>query len=532
LQITSIPLDRIHAGDNPRTEFDEQRLAELTASIKAEGVLDPIRVVTNADGYRIESGERRFRAAQAAGLTEIPAIVVAEAGESVDEYVRALVTNLQRDDMNPVDEARAYKQLIDKHGLTPKGVAERLNVAQARVTQRLELLDLPTGVQQLYFDRKLRLDCRGVLADISKVSGELAEEVATRVAGRDEYGSVLAKDPMRVVAWVVSEIVKEGGKKRGWFVIPNSFPRKMLGLKKTQEEAAKGFDANWGEWKPEYTPDDMAAAVAVGCAYSAKGPDEDAPQTGIVVDAQWMKDTFDVIYQREVGRRKRIAEQNAKDAAAAKSNKIPHTVGAQATNDAEKEKQAAFNKAEREALKAAKQAARAANLELGRKLYTEFSVNVGEIDLQAARTIAAACLSHRTSDLFLGGLRYCFPEFQEEKDGKVTYVSGVVDAGSKLIKWVQSDTPGETIRRTLIVLACAHYADAGAVGQSDRRGGLREEQGGGGSQVVEAMGLFRPLENTMKEFVPAGLRGKQKPSDKLMAKFREGWAKEHSTDGK
>jgi ParB family chromosome partitioning protein len=151
---TEVPLARIRPNPlQPRRTMDEADLESLAASIADHGVLLPILVTQTLDGYQIVAGERRFRAAQLAGLERIPVVIRQVAGR--DQLELALVENLQREDLNPVEEALAYRQLIDEFGLTQEDVAARIGRARSTVANTLRLLDLDTKVQQLVIDGAL-----------------------------------------------------------------------------------------------------------------------------------------------------------------------------------------------------------------------------------------------------------------------------------------------------------------------------------------------------------------------------------------
>jgi ParB/RepB/Spo0J family partition protein len=147
-EVRFIALSRISPGEdfNPRTGRDPQRFAQLVASVKADGVLQPLLVTpdTDGDGFRIVAGEGRWLAAGEAGVVEVPVHVV-----TVDERTGglelAMAENLARQDLDPVQEAHGYERLRTA-GLTKKGIAERLGIAQKRVTDRLELLKLPVAL--------------------------------------------------------------------------------------------------------------------------------------------------------------------------------------------------------------------------------------------------------------------------------------------------------------------------------------------------------------------------------------------------
>ena len=135
----------------PRTRFDEEAMASLAASIKEVGVLQPILVrQTEDDEYELIAGERRWRAARRAGLQTMPVIV--QASTDVLSLEQALVENLHREDLNPLEEAAAYQQLVDAFGYTHEQVAVRVGKSRAVVTNTLRLLQLPAGVQRALAD--------------------------------------------------------------------------------------------------------------------------------------------------------------------------------------------------------------------------------------------------------------------------------------------------------------------------------------------------------------------------------------------
>jgi len=130
----------------PRLAFEPDKLEELAASIKENGVIQPIVVRPVGGGYEIVAGERRWRAAQKAGLTRIPAVVQEVSDQKMLEM--ALVENIQRDDLSPVEEAHAYQLLLDQFGLTQEQVAQRVGRSRTAVTNTLRLLRLPSAIQK------------------------------------------------------------------------------------------------------------------------------------------------------------------------------------------------------------------------------------------------------------------------------------------------------------------------------------------------------------------------------------------------
>jgi ParB family chromosome partitioning protein len=153
--LQEIPVSAVQPNTfQPRTTFDEESLAALTASIRELGVLQPILVrPRGADGFELVAGERRWRAAKRAGLQTIPAIVRPVADTRVLE--QALVENLQREDLNPIDEAAAYQQLVEDFHVTHEEIATRVGKSRAAVTNTLRLFQLPASIQKMVADAKL-----------------------------------------------------------------------------------------------------------------------------------------------------------------------------------------------------------------------------------------------------------------------------------------------------------------------------------------------------------------------------------------
>lgn len=144
----TIEISKITRNPNqPRKNFDETALQELADSIRQNGVLQPILVRKVGGKYQIVAGERRYQASQLAGLKEIPAVV-----RDIDDkevFQLALIENLQRSDLSPMEEAKGYRQLIDSQGLTQEGLAKILSKSRSAIANTLRLMDLPTVVQEM-----------------------------------------------------------------------------------------------------------------------------------------------------------------------------------------------------------------------------------------------------------------------------------------------------------------------------------------------------------------------------------------------
>jgi ParB family chromosome partitioning protein len=165
----------------PRGIFDEAKLDELAQSISANGVVQPLIVRPKQNRFELIAGERRWRAAQRAGLTRIPAIVRQVSDDKVLEL--ALIENIQREDLNPIEEARAYKNLIDTVGLTQEVVAERVGRDRSYVTNFLRLLRLPDDIQELVKMGRLSTGHARTLLSLPDIAAQ--RRLARKIIERD-----------------------------------------------------------------------------------------------------------------------------------------------------------------------------------------------------------------------------------------------------------------------------------------------------------------------------------------------------------
>lgn len=149
--------------NQPRTHFNETELEELSESIREHGVLQPLLVRKKGKRYEIIAGERRYQASKIAGLKELPVIVKDVDDQAVMEL--ALIENLQRSDLNPIEEARGYKQLIKASGMTQEALSKAVSKSRSTITNSLRLLDLPEAVQEYLYEGKLTAGhARAILA--------------------------------------------------------------------------------------------------------------------------------------------------------------------------------------------------------------------------------------------------------------------------------------------------------------------------------------------------------------------------------
>lgn len=177
-ELREIEIDLIRPGEQqPRNTFDEAKLQELAQSIRASGIIQPLLVRRRGGLFELVAGERRWRAAQLAGLTRVPAIVRDIADENLLEL--ALIENIQRQELNAIEEANAYRRLIETLGLTQEEVAQRVGRDRTFITNYLRILKLPNEIQSLLEQEKLTFGHARALLGIS--DPQLQRRIAQRI---------------------------------------------------------------------------------------------------------------------------------------------------------------------------------------------------------------------------------------------------------------------------------------------------------------------------------------------------------------
>ena len=175
---SEVDLDSIVPGPmQPRTHFDEAALQSLAESIRSHGIVQPLLVRRKGDGYELVAGERRWRAAKLAGMTRAPVVVKEVPDESLLEI--ALIENIQRENLNPIEEAQAYRKLIETVGLTQEALASRVGRDRSYITNYLRLLKLTEDVQQLVKDGRLSTGHARALLTLSQP--DLQRRIARQV---------------------------------------------------------------------------------------------------------------------------------------------------------------------------------------------------------------------------------------------------------------------------------------------------------------------------------------------------------------
>lgn len=181
--------------DQPRTDLDEESIAELADSISKVGVLQPIIVRPLGESYQIIAGERRWRASRKAGLERVPVRVLSTS--EVESLEIALIENLQREDLNAIEEARGYRRLLSEHQMTQAELADKVSKSRSAITNALRLLDLPDEVQDLVYGGKLSAGHARAVLSVPDEAARL--KLATKIA--DEGLSVReAENLARLIA--------------------------------------------------------------------------------------------------------------------------------------------------------------------------------------------------------------------------------------------------------------------------------------------------------------------------------------------
>lgn len=207
--VRSIPIGLIDNNPGqPRKVFNEERLEELAQSISQHGIVQPLIVKKNGERYTIIAGERRFRAARLAGIEEVPAIVRDMDGREVMEV--ALIENIQRENLNPMEEAAAIRFLMEEHDLTQEEVAKRLSKSRPAIANSVRLLQLPESVQDKLREGRIQPGHARVLAAIT--DEELLEKTAEKCA--ENGWSVRETEEQVKKAMTLAELHKRPRKRR------------------------------------------------------------------------------------------------------------------------------------------------------------------------------------------------------------------------------------------------------------------------------------------------------------------------------
>lgn len=228
-ELKKLPVEKICRGEyQPRLNIDPDALQELSESIKAQGLIQPIIVRRLDDGrYELIAGERRWRAAQMAGMHEISALVRRIPNKTV--AAMSLIENIQREDLNPLEEAQAINRLILEFGLTHQQTAESIGRSRSAISNALRLLDLEPETKSMLDARKLNM---GHARALLMLKGRVQVEIAAKVAERQ----MSVRETEKLVKQILEE--QSGGEK------PKEAPKKSIEVRKLEQDLADRLGSN------------------------------------------------------------------------------------------------------------------------------------------------------------------------------------------------------------------------------------------------------------------------------------------------
>jgi ParB/RepB/Spo0J family partition protein len=458
----TVALKEIHVAEqfNPRRRFEQKQLDELARSIALHGLLQPLVVAADDDGYRLIAGERRYRAAQLAGLEEVPVVVRASDGSSAGLEL-AIVENVERVGLDVVEEARAYRRLMDEQGLTRKGVAERLGIAQKRITERLQILELPEELHPKLAAGEIPPAAVKPLAGLAKLHPRLPAVAVAEVErdvdpnGWEEpvtWRDVVA-DPLAVVTQrAAGELPPDVYS--AWAEYPmERFSLTDKARKDLDKLAKLGHEAS----QLRFGDEERQQAEALGALHGSLIVGQDvADQLACDRIARALKEAR-AQQRRQREQQRRRAEDNGDGQGDAHSVRSEEEVAEQ-------------RRREREAEREAKRRAAAHNAELGAAVVKGFA----KVKLHdcVVKILATLNLGGELDQLAMRGARYGFPGWVEHTQTgagrpKTVYIDRRDDAGAKAREYLSvAKTAQELAGRLLALVAMARYADEGAVAQS------------------------------------------------------------------
>jgi ParB/RepB/Spo0J family partition protein len=501
-EVRLVPLGEIQIADggNPRRRFDEQALSELAASIGQHGVLQPLVVATHDGGYTLIAGERRYRAAKLAGLTQVP-VSVRDASEHAIEL--AVDENLHRQDLDPVEEAHAFQTILQSGRLSKKALAERVSKSPQYVNERLRLLDLPEPIQQAVAAGTIPVRLAKPLIAMAKVSEAVACAcVALVVKGVADIAD-LEERPERVIGCLGDHEWPEPQPLALAVSSYQHYPLDSLPLPDGCEDIRERVEALGEAVGFSFGQEEADAARSYGCLLECKH--DRFWSSSFITDPAFVADRVRLQLdhlERQAKRAQRDAERQ-RPAATAEAD------------DVEKERR----RQERQQKSEAKEAATAANFELGRKLQLRY--DAPKITTPVAKLIALLILDRDADKLAGRGLRYVREDWQviepKEVRGKTVEQSRypeASEAADALYAAIErARTPEQVIGRLLQALIAAHAADEDALPMSKRVFyDLTGRYGDGPTLEIPAI-----LDRLAKPVLPRHLAAKARQNDEAQA---------------
>ncbi|HZR90886.1 MAG TPA: ParB/RepB/Spo0J family partition protein [Gaiellaceae bacterium] len=503
--LTLVPLDKIKPADrfNPRSEFAEEQMAELVASVKRHGIITPLTLAPTEDGcFTIIAGERRYRAAKTAKLREVPAQVRDGDGEAL---TLAVAENVIRADLNPLEEARAYRRLVEEHGDAAK-VAKLVGKREKLIAERLDLLKLPEEAQTRLSARRVPLACAPTLVRVAEAESLLADLCAAWLADRPHDAAAFPGAPGEVVDDVLAATWQDDDGQPlnpvaysvgGYHgpILPRESRSDVLAavvakLGERGEAVATAYaelpeivhssEYDWAARQEEdrrerecfsLDEEDADAARAFGCLLELPTGDERRPNA-YATDPEWIAD-------RVVQKIAAYAAADTERKRAAREQRSPTT-----PDDPERE----ARRQERERQYQARVSARTRNLDLGAALARWEP----KVDTDAVKLLGSLVLAHY-GKAAAWAHRLCVEQpTTTNKQGKVTvrYPRGA-QAEKQLHEQataalMRARTPEASLAVVLKLLLAQRLVDTDGLPNADRQG-VYEPQELAGSKVIDKL---------------------------------------------
>jgi ParB/RepB/Spo0J family partition protein len=458
-----LPIDAIavREGWNPRTSDDDIERDQLTESIRAQGILQPLLVERTDEGPVLIDGHRRLSAAQAAGLTDVP--VIERTGEDGDapQLAAALAANMRRRGLGPIEEARAYER-ASQAGWAQRRIAEAVGCSPRHVSQRLRLLRLPDAVQEAIGGGSLPLSAVPAIETIAAVAPAVADAVAVALTSGALTAAELTEHPEGALAELAQS--EDDGERPTLVAVPGY---QDLGALALNADIAARADAA-GVHGVSLSAEDMDAARAFGCLIEFAGGEDRYWRRGFVADAAFIADRVALHIERAEERARQEAERRAAAGVASGED----AAGGDEPSESDEERR----RRERQEAAENRRAARLANLDLGRRALLAYDEPT-EVTMQMARAVVLVALHHHAQDA-AQGLRLTHERLQRTET--TTTKAGATrervhyperhEAEAALVEWIEgARTPVQLIGRAVQALVGAFYADQEALPQSERR---------------------------------------------------------------
>ncbi len=454
---TVVPLAQIHVvdGANPRRRFDEAALRELADSIAKHGMIQPLVVHPNSEGYVLIAGERRYRAASLAGLDSVP-VTIRDENESRLEL--AVDENLHRQALDPIEEAHAFQAILQSGKLTKKQLAERVSKSPRYVNERMRLLALPEAIQAHIATGAIPVRLAKQLIETAKVSEPVAVACTQLVATGAVEVDDLEQRPERVIG-ALGDFEWPDPQPIALLVSGyHRYPLDSLPLpSECGEEIRERYAALGEEVGFRFDEDDADAARSYGCLLEFQNGNY--RPSSFITDPAFIADRVRLKLDQH---QQELANRARKDTRQSDAPPV----------DADQEVEQ--RRLERQQRAQAKKEAVSRNFELGRKLQLRY--DAPKITAPLARLLALLILDGQAEKLAGRGVRYTREDWQivEESEvrgkpvSKARYPHGSEAAAQLYASIARARTPEQIIGRLLQALLAAHTADDTAVAISTR----------------------------------------------------------------